>query len=125
MITLNQAGKAVSARDPKLLRPLLRPYGNFTVMEEKADGSRLLSSGDWDAYLKTLKAGPEEYQEQLLEVRIRRDGEVADVRAPYVFWVDGKLSHCGVNHYQLVFDEGLWKIQNLLWTQRVTGCSQK
>ena len=123
MITLSQAARAISARDPKLLRPLLRPHGTFTVMEEKTDGTRTLTSGDWDAYLQNIKPGPERFEERMHDVEIQIDGTVADVWAPYNFFLDGKLEHCGINHFQLVF-EGGWKIQNVTWTQRITGCPE-
>ena len=35
---------------------------------------------------------------------------MAMVWAPYRFTIDGKLSHCGYNHYSLVRDAGRWKI---------------
>lgn len=123
MITLSRAAEAISARDSELLRPLLRPHGTFTVMEEKPDGTRSLTSGAWDVYLQNMKPGPERYEERMHDVEIRIDGTVADVWAPYSFFVDGKLRHCGINHFQLVF-EGGWKIQNVTWTKRMTGCSK-
>ena len=124
MITLAQASRAISARDPELLRPLLRPYGTFTVVEEKPNGTRSLTSGAWDAYLQAMQPGPEKYEERMYNVEIRIDGIVADVWAPYNFFLDGKLWYCGINHFQLV-SEGGWKIQNVTWTQRTSGCSTK
>jgi hypothetical protein len=124
MITLDQVARAISARDPELLRPLLRPYGTFTVVDEKPDGTRSLTSGAWDAYLQRMKPGPEKYEERMYDVEIRVDRTVADVWAPYNFFLDGKLRHCGINHFQLVF-EGGWKIQNVTWTQRMKGCAAR
>ena len=44
------------------------------------------------------------------------------VWSPYVFTIDGKLSHCGTNHFDMVRDATGWKVQNVTWTQRTTDC---
>jgi hypothetical protein len=120
--TLDEAMRAISAGDPEQLRPLLRPYGNFTVMEEHADGTRKLTSGAWDAYLEAMKSNPPNIEERLHDVQIRVDGTVADTWAPFTLFLNGKVAGCGIDHVQLVLDEGRWKIQNVMWTERETGC---
>ena len=125
LLTLNESMMAIASRNPERMRPLLRPYGTFTVMEENADGTRRLSSGDWDAFLKSMGPGPEKYEERLNDIKIRLDGTVAVVWAPYTFFVDGRVRHCGINHFHLVLDQAEWKIQNITWTQRINGCQTK
>jgi hypothetical protein len=120
--TLKDAMDAIAARDTAVMKPLLRPYGSFTLMEENPDGTRRVMSGDWDAYLAAMKPGPERYEERLHDVDIRVDGTVADAWAPYTFFLDGNVRHCGVDHFQMVLDQGRWRIQNVTWTQRMTGC---
>ena len=54
---------------------------------------------------------------------IKIDGPLAAVWTPYSFYYNGKLSHCGVNSFQLVRLQGEWKIQYILDTRRRTGCT--
>jgi hypothetical protein len=54
---------------------------------------------------------------------IRIDGPLAIVWTPYNFFYNGKFSHCGVNSFQLVRFDGVWKIQYLIDTRRKKGCS--
>ncbi len=60
--------------------------------------------------------------EQIVFESVKVDGDLASVWTPYKFYFSGKLSHCGVNSFQLVRVQGAWKIQYLIDTRRRTGC---
>ena len=49
---------------------------------------------------------------------VRVDGALAMVWAPYTFYYNGKLHHCGADSFQLVRLNGVWKIQYLIDTRR-------
>jgi ketosteroid isomerase-like protein len=53
---------------------------------------------------------------------IKIDGPLASVWTPYKFYYKGQFSHCGVDSYQLVRINNLWKIQYLIDTRRKNGC---
>ena len=53
---------------------------------------------------------------------IRIDGPLAIVWAPYNFYYKGRFSHCGVDSFELVLVDGVWKIQYLIDTRRRHGC---
>lgn len=53
---------------------------------------------------------------------IKIDGPLAVVWTPYNFFYNGSFSHCGINSFQLVRFEGVWKIQYLIDTRRKAGC---
>ncbi|RYJ45129.1 nuclear transport factor 2 family protein [Flavobacterium beibuense] len=57
-------------------------------------------------------------EEKLLEYKIQYDGAMAHVWTPYEFYVDGKLSHKGVNSFQLFNDNGVWKIIYIIDTRK-------
>jgi hypothetical protein len=124
ILTLKDILSAVRHRNAEQLRRYLRPLGTATVMVENKDGTRTLRTGDWDAYLANLAPGPERYEERLFKPVIKVDGTIATVWAPYTFFIDGRISHCGINHYHMVLDEGLWKIQNLTFSQRTAKCKK-
>ena len=44
------------------------------------------------------------------------------VWAPYTLLKDGKPDHCGYDHFDLVREGTTWKILNVTWSQRTTGC---
>lgn len=53
---------------------------------------------------------------------IKIDGPMATVWTPYKFYFQGNFSHCGVNSFQLVKLNGVWKIQYIIDTRRRQGC---
>lgn len=113
---------AMSARDPQALLAQLRPDGGATVAVERPDGTRVISHMSWAEFATHIKPGAEHYEERLTDPAIDVDGDIAMVWSPYVFLIDGKTHHCGVDHFDLVRDNGAWKIENVSWSQRTTGC---
>lgn len=53
---------------------------------------------------------------------VRVDANLAIAWTPYKFYYKGNFSHCGVNSFQLVRDNGVWKIQYIIDTRRRKGC---
>ncbi len=53
---------------------------------------------------------------------IKIDGPLAIVWAPYSFYYKGQLNHCGVDSFQLLLVNGVWKIQYLIDTRRKQPC---
>jgi hypothetical protein len=53
---------------------------------------------------------------------VKVDDALAIAWTPYQFYYAGKFSHCGVNSFQLVRFNGVWKIQYLIDTRRRIGC---
>ncbi len=49
---------------------------------------------------------------------------MANVWAPYEFYLNNDFSHCGVNSFQLFFDGIQWKIIYLIDTRRKQGCKK-
>lgn len=53
---------------------------------------------------------------------VKTDASLATVWTPYQFYYNGAFSHCGVNSFQLVRIQGVWKIQYLIDTRRKDAC---
>ena len=114
----------LEARDGAKILAQTRPDGGATVANENADGTRSIRHLNWADFAGGIKPGPEHYKETLLDPAIEVDGDVAMVWSRYVFTIDGKPHHCGVDHFDLVRENGAWKVQNVTWSSRTTGCEQ-
>lgn len=55
---------------------------------------------------------------------VKVEGEFAIVWAPYTMYVNGKISHCGVNMFQLIRSRGVWAIYYQMDKRRATRCDQ-
>lgn len=51
---------------------------------------------------------------------INAEESLASVWTPYKFYLNGKLSHCGTNSFQMVKTGAGWKIQYIIDTRRKT-----
>ena len=122
MAPINALFAGLAARDSAAILAQLRTDGGATVASEKTDGTRSVRHMSWSEFAAGIKPGPEKYEERISNPAIEIDGDIAMVWAPYTFLVDGKASHCGFDHFDLVREGGAWKIQNITWSHRTTGC---
>ena len=77
-------------------------------------------------YLKFLKSrasipNTTKFEERLLSY-IRVKGALASVITPLFFLFKCKLTHCGVNSFQLYKKEGKWKIIHIVDSRTKEGC---
>ena len=112
----------LARRDAGAILAQVRPDGSATAVIENADGTRTIRRADWATFAAAVKPGPERYEERLLDPAVEIDGDVAMVWSPYVFLIDGKADHCGADHFDMIREAGRWKVANVTWSQRTTGC---
>jgi hypothetical protein len=112
----------VAAHDSAMLAAELRPDADITVSVERPDGSRAIRHLTAAQFSGSIKPGPERLEPRLARPDIRIDGDIAMVWTPYLFFRDGKLDHCGANHFDLIREGGAWKIQNVTWSTRPAPC---
>lgn len=86
---------------------------------ESTKGTTLTTENTAD-FLKSIASIPNDIkiEERLLDYKIQIDGSLAHAWTPYEFYVNGKLSHKGVNSFQLFKDNGNWKIIYIADTRR-------
>ncbi|RYD53867.1 MAG: hypothetical protein EOP60_09325 [Sphingomonadales bacterium] len=65
------------------------------------------------------------FKERIWNPAIEIDGDIAMVWAPYDVTVAGKLSNCGMDHFDLVRESGTWKVMNITFSSRTAGCAAK
>lgn len=58
------------------------------------------------------------FEERILSYSIQIDGKMAHAWTPYEFYVNGKLSHSGVNAFTFYKDNDVWKIIYIIDTRR-------
>lgn len=59
-----------------------------------------------------------QFEEKILNYHIQVDGAMAHAWTPYEFFVNGKLSHSGVNAFTLFKENDSWKIIYIIDTRR-------
>lgn len=106
--------------DTTLIRSVCAESIIFQSILEKPAGANLSTEEAADFYksIATIPAGIK-IEERLLDYKIQVDGSMAHAWTPYEFYINGKLSHSGVNSFQLFKDNGAWKIIYVVDTRNV------
>lgn len=122
MAPINAMFAGLAAHDAAAISAQVEPEGGATVAIEKADGSREIKHLSWSEFTAGIKPGADSFEERLTDPAVEIDGDIAMVWSPYVFYLNGKPHHCGTDHFDLVRKDGAWKVLNVTWSQRTTGC---
>ena len=115
--------EAFHAKDTLKLQALCDETMILQTINENAKGSKL-SNEKPDVFFKSIASIPAEvkFQEKILSYSIQVDGSMAHAWTPYEFYVNGKLSHKGVNAFTLFRSDtpetSGWKIVHLIDTRR-------
>lgn len=140
LIAASAAVRAQTARDS------VRAAVNllFTAMKN-ADSAQLASAFDDSAVLQTIvvdstgavkarsypvaqfasaigRLPKGAADEQVTFETLKIDGPLAVVWAPYRFYYNGTLLHCGVDSFQLIRVKGIWKILYIVDTRKKGNC---
>ncbi len=75
---------------------------------------------DFAKIIATIPAGAAD--EQIVFKDLKIDGPMAAVWTPFKLFFNGKFYSCGVNSFQLVRLNNVWKIQYILDTRRKNNC---
>ncbi|HSD14732.1 MAG TPA: hypothetical protein VLB74_08795 [Flavobacterium sp.] len=86
---------------------------------EGQKGTRLEDEKSSEFY-KSVATFPSDmkFEEKILSYNIQIDGKMAHAWTPYEFYLNGKLSHSGVNAFTLYKENDTWKIIYLIDTRR-------
>lgn len=124
MAPINATFAALAARDGSLLTPHFDPEARMTIVIDRPNSAPIVRRLTFDAFAGGLTPGPERFEETMPDPIIAIDGDVAVVWGFYLFKVDGEISHCGADHFDMVRKDGAWIINAITWNQRTEGCGK-
>ena len=122
LATVDGLFAALTARDKPRALGFFRPDGGAQAVVERPDGTRRYRHMGWAEFIGGIPDAGPRFVERLTDRAVEIDGDIAMVWGGYVAEVDGKLVHCGTDHFDLVREGGGWKVLNITWTQRTAGC---
>ncbi len=107
------------ARDTAKVHSVCADKIMLQSIAEGTKGTRLTKESVKEFYI-SIATMPKDmiFQEKILSYTIQVDGAMAQAWTPYEFYLDGKLSHKGVNAFTLFKENGKWKIIYLIDTRR-------
>jgi hypothetical protein len=121
MAPINAIFAAIAAGDAETMLTHVYPEGRVTATGVRAPGVSGIRSQSWTEFAKRIK--PEvSFEERITDPAIEVDGDVAMVWARFVVRRQGKIGNCGFDHFDLIRENGVWKIMNLSFSSRITDC---
>lgn len=106
--------------DPKLLNSAFSETAILQTITK--DGVKNEEIKDFVASVSKMEKN--DLDERITIEAIHIDGNLASVFTPYSFYFKGKFSHCGANSFQLIKQNGEWKIQYIIDTRRKDNCKE-
>lgn len=107
--------------DSAMVRSVFAPGARFAMVNARATPPAIQydTVGGWIA---AIAGSNRRWNEQIYDVQVWTDGNIAQVWAPYTFYLDGQVRHCGVNAIDLLNDGTGWKVIQLFDTRRRENC---
>ena len=107
--------------DSAMVRSVFAEGARFAAVNSRATppSIRFDTVGGW---ITAIARSERKWNEQIYDVQVRVDGHMAQVWAPYTFYADGKISHCGINAIDLLRDGQGWKVTQIADTRRRENC---
>ena len=115
------------AKDYIIMKSVFHKDPLVQTIGKTQDGETRLVNEELEKVLKGIVSIPSEtsFKEVLHDYVIKIDGDMANAWTPYSFYLNDTFSHCGVNNFQLLKQNGEWKIIYLIDTRRREGCDEK
>ncbi len=122
-VVVNTLFAGMKNADAALLKSAFADSAVLQTISRNKEGKMMVRTEDVNEFADFVgKLKKDSADERIQFETIKIDGPLAIVWTPYNFYLNGKFSHCGVNSFQLVRFDGIWKIQYLIDTRRRQGC---
>ena len=106
--------------DSLKMKSVMHPNMSLQSIQPDKEGKEALINQNISGFLKlvTQYSKARNWEEELQSFDFKIDGNLAQVWCPYSFYLNGMLSHCGANSFQLFYADEQWKIISILDTRR-------
>ena len=106
--------------DSLKMKSVMHPNMSLQSIQPDKEGKEALINQNISGFLKlvTQYSKARNWEEELQSFDFKIDGNLAQVWCPYSFYLNGMLSHCGANSFQLFYADEQWKIVSILDTRR-------
>jgi len=112
----------MKAKDGDAMRALMHPEARL-VTTGLREGVPAASVVEVERWIQGVASSTRELDERIHDTEVDVSGTLASVWTRYDLFVDGAISHCGVDHVLLVLTPDGWRIIHLSDTRTTEGCA--
>ncbi|MFL5740756.1 MAG: nuclear transport factor 2 family protein [Flavisolibacter sp.] len=121
---INNLFQGMKSSDTALIRAAFSSSPILQTIVTNKEGKTVVENEPLDSFIHFISLPhTQTYDERIRFDVVKIDADLAMVWAPYSFYLGARFSHCGVDSFQLVKENGNWKIQYLVDTRRRQGCA--
>ena len=114
---------AMRAGDSAAFRATLHPEARLASAGEREGQPVLELLESLDGFVAAVGTPRAEvWDERIWDVEIKVEDRLATLWTRYAFFIDNRLSHCGIDVFQLFKDADGWRIFEIADTRRQEGC---
>jgi hypothetical protein len=122
-MTINHFFEGMKKSDTTLIKSTMMESVIFQTIAKNKEGELFVKTENVTAFLTTIATPRKDVADERITFEtIKIDANLASVWTPYKFYMGEKFSHCGANSFQLIRQNGVWKIQYIIDTRRKQGC---
>ncbi len=125
MAVVDKLFAEMAAANPQGIIDLHTPEAQLAAIRKMKDGKMRLEVINREAFSKFFTDKTAVIQELMYDPKVVVDGDWAMVWGRYVFFVSKKISHCGINQFNLVRTAEGWKLANGASTIDPGACTDK
>jgi len=112
------------ANDSTVIAPLFVKGTQLSSIYRNKAGEVAKSNTEVSAFITAVGMPRDEvWNEVIWSYDIKIDAPMANAWTEYTFYRGDKMSHCGVNVFELIKIDGAWRISGLTDTRRTSGCN--
>jgi hypothetical protein len=123
LAVVNKLFAEMEAHNPPGILAVFTKEAQLAAVIKTKDGKSLVRTFPVEGFSKNFAEKKGEIKEDMYDPQVKTFGDLALIWGRYVFFVDGKISHCGVNAFHLVRAETGWVIANASTTIDPNGCT--
>ncbi|MFZ1699738.1 MAG: hypothetical protein WBO10_01470 [Pyrinomonadaceae bacterium] len=112
LAVVNKLFAEMAAANPPGILALGTAENQLVALFKQKDGKSRIQVIPGDAFSKMFTDKSKVNEEVMYAPNVEVSGDWAMVWGRYVFFAGGKLSHCGINQFNLVRTDSGWKIAN-------------
>ena len=121
MAAVEQIFEGMRTANPGMVREVFAPDARFAVLDRRDGPARLAVQGV-DGWIAAIGESGGQWNEQIYDVVVHIDRDMASIWAPYTFYLDGGLRHCGINSIELLRGADGWRVTQLSDTRQTADC---
>ena len=123
---IDQMFDGMRANDSMMLIDLFTPEASLASIFINPKGEVIKRPGNIKGFITAVgRPHDEMWDERIWSYDIKIDNPMAQAWTEYTFYLGDRLSHCGVNVFEMIKLESGWKISGITDTRRKTGCTTK